>query len=60
MSYRSPMNKTMTIAVIALVAVGMGMSAVAPTFASHNNVPLAPAEDCLDPPGKVCVGIDRE
>ena len=57
----------MTIAVIALVAVVMGMSLVTPALANHPATPdhkgvlvFAPGQCGTVPDGKTCVAVDRD
>ena len=55
------MNKTLVITAIVLVAVVMGISAVAPAIATHSPTPLVRALDCFAVRlNFVCVAIDRD
>ncbi len=51
MPYRSPMNKTLAITTIALVAVVMGMSAVAPMIPQAEAAPAGTCPPGFDPAG---------
>ncbi len=61
MPYSIPMNRALIISAIVLVAVIMGISAVAPSLATHSVTPLVKALDCASAqPRLVCVAIDRD